>query len=141
MTQKTYSQKVACGLEILDYLLLVPAIPALLYAVFLLLMSPLFGLAIYAFAAYGFYLMSRYFKHSRGRLSARGVSGMWIGTIVYNAILLSFVVYSAPQMLANNLNDNVYFNALKVFVPISAYVMIIGFALVAILSDRNQKYR
>ncbi len=86
--ERTYSQKVARVFEIIDYFLLIPAAIGALVGFFILFGSPLLGGLIYAGLGIGIALMVGYIKHSRGKLSQDYISFLWIGTAIYNFMLL-----------------------------------------------------
>lgn len=94
--EKTYSQKVARGLEVVGYLMLGPVLIGLFYAGLLVAMGitggqiyQLFcGLIPFILTAAGVTLLVGYFKRSRDRLSERYFSALWIGTIAFNLLLL-----------------------------------------------------
>jgi hypothetical protein len=89
----TNSQKAARGFEIVGYVMLIPAIFGLIAASFFITEAPWFTLLIWAFAGYGVALLVKYYNHSRGRLPENKIAGMWIGTIVYNLVLLLPTLY------------------------------------------------
>ncbi|HEY8559566.1 MAG TPA: hypothetical protein VIL74_04120 [Pyrinomonadaceae bacterium] len=99
MVEKTYSQKIARMFEIVDYILLPPASFGLFLAVFMVGVSPLIPLLLYAFAGVGFVLLAGYFKHSRGRLADKYVSALWLATAVYNSVLFLPCLYWASTLL------------------------------------------
>ena len=86
-----YSQKAARVFEIVDYILLLPAGFGVLVASLFVFAAPAFALMIWTIAGFGIWLLVGYFKHSRGRLSERKVSLLWLGTICYNSIPLLWV--------------------------------------------------
>lgn len=82
----SFSQKVARFFEIVDYLLLAPAIVGLMFALMLAGSAPWFTMIIAVSFAAGCYLLSGFFRHSRGRLSDAKIPRLWGATIVYNLI-------------------------------------------------------
>lgn len=94
--EKTYSQKVARVFEVISYVLLVPAFFGFFYAVLLIIFGLGAGDAYVFFcglvpvmvAAAGIMLLVGYFKRSRDRLDEKYISALWIGTMVYNFLLL-----------------------------------------------------
>lgn len=100
----SFSQKVARFFEITDYLLLVPAIAGLLLSLVALGSAPWFTLIIAASFAAGCYLLSGFFRHSRGRLSEAKVSRLWGATIVYNVLDLIVTL-----LIVNASRDKVFY--------------------------------
>jgi hypothetical protein len=96
MAEKTYSQKVARVFEVISIVLLLPSAFGLFYAgiliVFGLSSGDLYisfcGLVPFILAAAGITLLVGYFKRSRDRLAEKYISALWIGTIIYNFLLL-----------------------------------------------------
>lgn len=94
--EKTYSQRIARVFEIICYVLLAPTILGLIYPVFFLIIGALarsaemffFGFIPFLTVAPGIVLLFGYFKHSRGRLKEKNIPALWIGTAVYNFLLL-----------------------------------------------------
>lgn len=107
--EKTYSQKVARTFEIIDYILL---LPSLAMALLVLPVSTAnferfsIGVVVWTMVIFGCWLMSGYFRHSRGTLSSRGDSMVWIGTIVYNSIFLLVYLLPTLALLAKSVIDN-----------------------------------
>lgn len=146
MTEKTFSQKVARAFEIADYFLLIPAAFGLFWAGILIFSAPWFTLPIFAVAGYGVFLMTRYFKHSRGNLDADKIASMWIGTIIYNALLslpiwyFAFVAVKEYTIFEAKFSGNL-FGAGTIIAALIGYLTIIGFSLKACFSEGIQKYR
>lgn len=94
--EKTYSQKVAKALEIVNYFLIVPALFGLLAATVLIFSGSLyvflFGLFIYGFSAIGFTLFRCYYKHARGSFSAAALPKLWIVSTAYNLFLMAITL-------------------------------------------------
>lgn len=103
MTEKTYSQKVARAFEIADYILLLPAGFGALLAT---LAFSGFTLLVYAFFIGGLILLVGYYKHSRGTLGNEYVPALWIGTAVYNFILLLPCLFWAAMLLQDGIFQN-----------------------------------
>jgi hypothetical protein len=101
--ERTYSQKVARTFEVADYILLLPASFGALLAT---LAFSAFTLLVYAFFIVGVVLLVGYFKHSRGRLGAEYVSALWIGTAIYNLILLLPCLFWAAMILQEGIFRN-----------------------------------
>lgn len=100
----SFSQKVARFFEIADYLLLVPAIAGLLFSLVALRSAPWFTLIIAASFAAGCYLLSGFFRHSRGWLSEAKIFSLWVATIVYNVIDLIVTL-----LIVNASRDKVFY--------------------------------
>ena len=82
----SFSQKVARFFEFTDYVLLAPATIGLMLSLTVVSNAPWFTLIIAASFAAGCYLLSGFYRHSRGRLNDSQVSFLWCATIVYNAV-------------------------------------------------------
>lgn len=141
MAEKTFSQKVARALEILDYFLLLPTAFGLLYAAMLIVVVPWIGLPIFAFAGYGFFLMTRYFKHSRGRLSEKQTATMWIGTAIYNFIMFAPCICYSFSYLRPFQDTSEAPKIAVLGLILVGYITIIVFSISAYLSNNAQKYR
>jgi len=96
VTEKTYSQKIARGFEIADYILLVPAVIGALLAT---LVAGLFTLVIYGIFFTGVILLVGYYKHARNTLNQKYSAALWIATAVYNSLLLLPCLYYASTLL------------------------------------------
>lgn len=97
--ERTYSQKVARVFEIIDYFLLVPAAIGLLVGLAAIFESPAIGGLVLAVLGIGIALMVGYIKHSRGKLSHEYISVLWIGTAIYNfMLLLPWLYYAAVSL-------------------------------------------
>jgi hypothetical protein len=94
---KSFSQKVARFFEVVDYLLLAPATFGLMLALTVSNFAPWFTLSIITAFVGGCYLLSGFFRHSRGRLSDSKVSFLWCATIVYNSIDLIVTLLIAGE--------------------------------------------
>jgi hypothetical protein len=88
----SYSQKVARFFEITDYLLLIPATMGLLYS---LALFPVLPMIVGSWYAAGCLLLHGFFRHSRGRLSDKGVTMLWLATIGYNLVDLVLTLKAA----------------------------------------------
>ena len=150
MTEKTFSQKVARGLEILSYLLLIVAVLSLLGGVILILYVPImfilywlwFSIPTALVACYGIFLMMRYVKHSRGDLDEDKIASMWIGTIVYNSLLSCPFLYAVITFTQERFSPVEHFtDNSSVITYLSAcllgYALVIGFSLKAYFFDRQ----
>jgi hypothetical protein len=89
----TYSQKIARFLEIVGYILLIPAVYGLFISIVLIFWAPWVTLIIWIISGFGIALLIGYFKHSRDRLPVEQINRMWYGTIAYNFIPLLFSFY------------------------------------------------
>lgn len=83
---KSFSQQVARFFELVDYVLLAPASFGLMLSLTVVGKAPWFTMIIAASFAAGCYLLSGFFRHSRGRLNDSQVKFLWCATIVYNAV-------------------------------------------------------
>src|SRR5215203_4339792 len=97
--QKTYSQRVARGFEIVDYFLLLPAAVGVLVGISAIFKEPLVGLLILITIGIGLFLLVGYFKHSRGILDESYIPALWITTAVFNFILFLPWLYFASVYL------------------------------------------
>jgi hypothetical protein len=96
MMEKTYVQKVARVFEAICYVLLIPAVFGFFYALLLIIFGfgagepyvVLCGLLPLVVTGVGIVLLVGYFKRSRDRLDEKYIAALWIGTIVYNFLLL-----------------------------------------------------
>lgn len=93
----TFSQSLARFFEIVDYVLLAPASYGMLMLLAFLPRSPLFPLAVAAWFTIGCFLLSGFFRHSRGRLKDSQVSLLWWATIAYNMVDLTIMWVIARQ--------------------------------------------
>jgi hypothetical protein len=141
--ERTYSQNVARAFEIADYILLIPAI---LGAGLATLIPSIFTLVVYGFFIFGVVLLVGYFKHSRGRLNESSVSVLWIGTAVYNGVLLLPCLYYASTLLQTGILENEYASAesftyfLFTFLIVSGYFAAVMFSLKAYFFEKRKKY-
>ncbi|MBS1795163.1 MAG: hypothetical protein JSS81_14995 [Acidobacteria bacterium] len=146
--QPTRSQKTAQTLESFDYVLLLPATAGLVAAAFSILIgfdrrapaAVLSGVGIVLLIAPGFVLMAGYFKHARGRLAAKWLSPLWIGTAVYNFLLLLPWLYAVAALYQQDSAEGppfVYYLVLHGVV--AAYVAVIAAALRAYKYDKLRK--
>src|SRR5688572_23218851 len=110
--EKTYSQKIARVFEIADYILLVPATFGVLAAT---LGFNGVTLIIYVVFIVGLILLIGYRRHWRGNLSPENLTALWIGTIVYNLILLLPSLLLASVMLQKGVTGKMSFPLLFVF--------------------------
>jgi len=138
MMEKTYSQKVARAFEIADYILILPAGLGALAAT---LLFGVFTLLVYAFFIVGVVLLVGYYKHSRGRLSKEHLPALWIGTAVYNFILLLPVLYLASSLLqSRTAGDGRIFYFLVVGSIVFGYLAAIISSLKAYSFEKRKKY-
>ena len=97
----SFSQKVARFFEITDYVLLIPATAGLLYSLFLF---PFLPMIVGSWYFAGCLLLRGFFRHSRGRLSDKGITQLWLATIGYNLVDLVLTL-----MVANSSRDNFFY--------------------------------
>lgn len=148
MSEKTISQKIARVFEIVDYVLLVPALAGLFFgvAMFSDKSSLPFGLAICAVFTIGTLLLVGYFKHSRGRLSEKKTIALWVGTIAFNALFLLPALYSAVREMSFRMFFGGGFLQNMLLSPYGLMILwwaiAVGGSIVALKDIRaNQKYR
>lgn len=143
MVEKTLSQKIARGLEITDYFLLIPAAFGVFWATICIFAAPLFTLIIWLIAAIGVILMVGYFKHSRSRLNEKYLFLVWGGTVLYNFLLsipflyYTFILLKEPSM--NGLKIDANLKATVILIICSTfYLVIVTLAAVAYKSARQK---
>ena len=98
----TVSQKIARVFEIVGYFWLVPSAISLflplLYSIMFIVTgnaAGIVGLAIImGIFGIGIFLLVKYYQHSRGLLDEEKILPLWFGTLIFNSILLSPVVYA-----------------------------------------------
>lgn len=100
----SFSQKVARFFEIMDYLVLAPAIMGLMLSLTVIGNAPLFTLAIAAAFTAGCLLLCGFFMHSRGKLNESKIYALWCATIIYNVIDLI-----VTMLVVNSSRDGVSF--------------------------------
>ena len=148
--QKTYSQRVARGFEILCYVMLVPALLSLIYpliGVFSGILAgnaPIFFISLIPFliAAPGFFLLAGYIKHSRGELAEERVPTLWSATAIYNFLLLLPWLYAASAQFQNARNFARFSGIMSpeilyLLVPVFGYILAIVFALKAYSLEKS----
>lgn len=89
--ERNYSENMARNFEIIGFSLLIPAIFGLWAATEasgIYRDSTLFVWVIWSIFLAGVILLVGYFKHSRDELSLNLVPVLWIGTAIYNALLM-----------------------------------------------------
>lgn len=147
--EKTYSQKIANVFSIVGYILLVPTILVLLYpamiiigAIFTLRLEVLtFSLIPFIIPAYGVALLIGYGKHIDGKLSEKQISRLWLGTAVYNFVLLcpwllaSAAALEAPRGIADSGNLTGFLASMSV---VFLYLAAIYFALKAYSFEKQK---
>jgi hypothetical protein len=104
MIRKTLSQKMARIFEIVNYPL--GAITAVLIAIATIYFPVLIfymGLPVilWILGGWGLFLAIRYINHSRGALDEEKALPMWVGTIIFNALLLFPNLYLFSQKLVS----------------------------------------
>ena len=148
--EKTYSQKVARVFEIICCILLIPTCFGLIYPVFFIiggLMGGntevfLYGLLPFIIVGVGVVLLVGYFKHSRGRLDEKYISTLWMGTAVYNFLLLLPFLYAVADGLQSGkdfIRDGNLTTLFIVLSIISGYISAIIFALKARAFENRKK--
>jgi len=86
-------------------------------------------------------LLVGYYKHSRGRLSKEHLPALWIGTAVYNFILLLPVLYLASSLLqSRTAGDGRIFYFLVVGSIVFGYLAAIISSLKAYSFEKRKKY-
>jgi hypothetical protein len=98
---KTVSQKIARVFEIAGYLWLLPSTVSLIFPVMFAIMAILAGnpsglialAVIFGIFGAGVFLLVNYYRHSRGWLDEEKILPLWFGTLVFNLIFLSPVIY------------------------------------------------
>jgi hypothetical protein len=86
---KSFSQRLAHIFEIVDYILLVPAIYGLLLSLMLIGGAPQVTFIIGGWFAAGCFLLRGFYRHARGRLNDAQVTTLWRATFGYNLIDLA----------------------------------------------------
>ncbi len=136
--ERTYSQKVARAFEIADYILLFPAGFGALLAT---LIFSGFTLLVYAFFIAGVVLLVGYYKHSRGKLDESYFSALWVGTAVYNFILLLPCLYWASALLQSRTEGDgqivIFLAALSI---VLGYIAAIVSSIKANTFEKRKKY-
>lgn len=135
--EKTYSQKVAGVFEIVDYILLLPAILGVLLAT--LIFSGI-TLIVYGIFVGGVILLVGYRRHARGTLSPDNLSALWIGTAVYNFVLLLPCLIFASKMLQNGASGKMGFSFLFVLGVVFGYLAAIIAAVKAYIFEKRRKF-
>ena len=135
--EKTYSQKIARVFEIVDYILLLPAIPGVLLAT--LAFSAL-TFIVYGVFIVGVLLLVGYRRHARGALGPENFSMLWIATAVYNFILLLPCLIYASQMLQTGASQEMGFFFFCVLGVVFGYLAAIIGALKAYSFERRRKF-
>jgi hypothetical protein len=145
--EKTYSQKISGVFEIVCYGLLIPAVISLIYPVFFIIGGVLEGSAKmslldftpFLIASPGVVLLFGYFKHTRDRLSEKYISALWIGTAVYNFLLLLPWLFAAASYLQSPkgiIEDGNWVGILIPLAIVAAYVAAIYFSLKAFTLEK-----
>jgi hypothetical protein len=143
---KTFSQQTARAFEIAGYILMIPALLGVFSATLLIGSAPWFPLAIYLIFISGVVLLVGYFKHSRGRLNEKYFSALWLGTAIYNGLLLLTVLLiaflSVKNLDSSDAVDDEFLMSFAFFLfSILAYTGAVVFSVRSFLFDKNQKYR
>ena len=132
--KKTASQKVAFGLEILGYILL---IPLSLWELYLLFFPPVFLTTIFIYG-FGVLLLVGYHKHRRNRINREWALLLWIGTILFNGFPLVLLLFLISQLgIANDADKGariVFYNAG------SAYFIIVYYSIYAFCVDLRRDF-
>ncbi len=134
----THSQSIAKVFVIACYILLIPAVAAVLFS----MMSNLLDAAVPIVAgSFGIYLLMGYRKHKAGELSSSKVSALWFGTIGYNFLLLipptifMFSLKSLGEINSTITSGGTF--ALLYFALITWQILSILLAASALLSNRK----
>jgi hypothetical protein len=141
--EKSFSQRVARFLEIINYFVLIPTslieIFTILFGFNFLVTGEsgalFFCVVITAIYAFGALLLYGYFKHSRGETSENTSFWLWVGTIVFNSVPVVLMLW----ILANDRNftnegEFWFYNIL------GSYLSVILLAALALISDLRHKF-
>lgn len=137
MNEKTYSQKIARVFEIVDYILLVPAILGVLLATLIFSGATLI---VYGVFISGVLLLIGYRRHSRGNLSPENMTALWMGTAIYNFILLLPCLFLASKMIQQGVSADTGFYFLFIFAVVAGYLAAIISALKAYQFEKRRKF-
>lgn len=135
--EKTYSQKIARVFEIVDYILLLPSILGVFLAT---LIFSIVTFLVYGIFIAGVILLVGYRRHARGNLSPENLTALWIGTAVYNFILLLPCLIFASKMLQNGVSGEMGFSFLFVLGIVFGYLAAIVGAVKAYQFEKRRKF-
>jgi TctA family transporter len=156
--EKSYSEKVARVLEIGCYVMMLPAVFGFLLSLILAIFGfvilsergnpfPLLGYLIFwLIPVFGFWLFSRYAKHSRSNLPESRITGMWISTVIFNGLLalpnliwfFNFIFSDdKPNYQSSNMESATFMSAY--FLIFIWQVATVVLSISALISHRKQK--
>ena len=135
--EKSYSQKIARVFEIVDYILLLPAVAGVFLATLIFSVATFI---VYGIFIAGVILLVGYRRHARGNLSPENLSALWIGTAVYNFILLLPCLIFASQMLQNGVSGEMGFSFLFVLGIVFGYLAAIISSVKAYSFEKRRKF-
>ncbi len=135
--EKTYSQKIARVFEIADYILLLPAIFGVLMA------TLMFGgatLIVYGIFTGGVILLVGYRRHSRGNLSPENLTALWLGSAIYNFILLLPCLLGASKVLQSGFSEETVFYFPVLLGVVFGYLAAVISSLKAYSFEKRRKF-
>jgi hypothetical protein len=141
--ERTYSQNIARAFETADYILLLPAIIGTVLAT---LIPSILTLLVYVLFIAGVFLLVGYYKHSRGYLSESSSSALWIGSAVYNGVLLLPWLYYVSTVLQSGIVENEYSGGGSIILFFFTLLVVFGYFAAVILSlkayffEKRKKY-
>lgn len=135
--EKTYSQKIARVFEIVDYILLLPAVLGLLLAT--LTFSGV-TFIVYGIFTGGVILLVGYRRHARGDLSPENLTALWLGSAVYNFILLLPCLFFVSKMFQKGFSGELAFIFLLMLAIVFSYLAAIIASVKAYIFENRGKF-
>lgn len=135
--EKTYSQKIARVFEIVDYILLLPAVLGVFMATLIFSVATLI---VYGIFIAGIVLLVGYRRHARGNLRPENLTALWLGTAIYNFILLLPCLFLTSKMLQNEVSGDMGVSFFFVLAVVFGYLAAIISSVKAYQFEKRRKF-